>query len=121
MNGVLDKYIAVYSIVGPALAANLQTLSHCCNVASLSLFYKYYNGCCSIELASHVPSNEVHSFVTRHSIKSHSFTATVQHQFFGTFTASQTSVFWNSLPSSCFPDSYNFQFFQLSVICYLAL
>ncbi|XP_065668128.1 uncharacterized protein LOC136088359 [Hydra vulgaris] len=35
------------NIVGPALAANLQPLSHRRNVASLSLFYKYYHDHCS--------------------------------------------------------------------------
>ena len=42
--------------VGPSLAASLETLAaHCQNVASLSLFYMYYFGCCSSELAQLVP------------------------------------------------------------------
>ncbi|XP_065639671.1 uncharacterized protein LOC136072394 [Hydra vulgaris] len=37
----LDKVQkGIVNIVGPALAANLQPLSHCHDVASLSLFYK---------------------------------------------------------------------------------
>ena len=37
--------------VGPTLAASLKPLAHCRNVASLSLFYRYYFGRCSSELA----------------------------------------------------------------------
>ena len=40
---------------GPSLAASLEPLAHCQNVASLSLFYRYYFGRCSSELAQLVP------------------------------------------------------------------
>ena len=36
---------------GPSLASYLEPLAHCWNVASLSLFYRYYFGRCSSELA----------------------------------------------------------------------
>ena len=42
-------------IVGPSLAASLEPLAHRRNVASLSLFYRYYFGRCSSELAQLVP------------------------------------------------------------------
>ena len=41
--------------VGPSLATSLEPLAHCQNVASLSLFYRYYFGRCSSELAQLVP------------------------------------------------------------------
>ena len=41
--------------VGPSLAASLELLAHRRNVASLSLFYRYYFGRCSSELARLVP------------------------------------------------------------------
>ena len=41
--------------VGPSLAASLEPLAHHQNVASLSLFYRYYSGRCSSELAQLVP------------------------------------------------------------------
>ena len=41
--------------VGPSLAASLEPLAHGRNVASLSLFYMYYFGRCSDELAELVP------------------------------------------------------------------
>ena len=40
---------------GPSLAASLEPLTHCRNVASLSLFYRYFFGRCSSELAQLVP------------------------------------------------------------------
>ena len=40
---------------GPSLAASAEPLAHCRNVASLSLFYRYYFGRCSYELAQLVP------------------------------------------------------------------
>ena len=36
--------------VDPSFAASLEPLAHCRNVASLSLFYRYYFGRCSAEL-----------------------------------------------------------------------
>ena len=42
-------------IVGPSLAASLEPLAHCRNMASLSLFYRYYFGRCSSELIQLVP------------------------------------------------------------------
>ena len=41
--------------VGPSLATSLEPLAHRRNVASLHLFYKYYFGWCSFELAELVP------------------------------------------------------------------
>ena len=41
--------------VGPSLAASLEPLAHRQNVASLSLFYRYYFGRCSSKLAELVP------------------------------------------------------------------
>ena len=41
--------------VGTSLADSLEPLFHCRNVASLSLFYRYYFGRCSSELAQLVP------------------------------------------------------------------
>ena len=42
-------------IVDPSLADSLEPLAHHRNVASLSLFYRYYFGRCSSELAQLVP------------------------------------------------------------------
>ena len=53
---LLDKLQKrICRIVGPSLAASLEPLAHRRNVASLSLFYRYYFGRCSSELAELVP------------------------------------------------------------------
>ena len=53
---LLDKLQKrICRIVGPSLAAFLEPLDHRRNVASLSLFYRYYFGRCSSELAQLVP------------------------------------------------------------------
>ena len=51
----LEKQKQIWRIVGPSLAASLEPLPHCRNMASLSLFYRYYFGRCSSELAQLVP------------------------------------------------------------------
>ena len=53
---LLDKLQKrICRIVGPSLSASLEPLGHCQSVASLSLFYSYYFGRCSSELAQLVP------------------------------------------------------------------
>ena len=53
---LLDKLQKrICKIVGPSLAASLEPLAHHQNVVSLSLFYRYYFGRCSSELAQLVP------------------------------------------------------------------
>ncbi|XP_065654682.1 uncharacterized protein LOC136081303 [Hydra vulgaris] len=121
---LLDKVQKrIANIVGTALAANLHPSSYRCNVASLPYFYKYYNGHCPKELASLVPSTKIHFRVTRHSIKPHLFSVTVpissKNAYSSTFFP-RTLALWNSLPSFCFPDSFNLQSFKSSINRYLA-
>ena len=53
---LLDKLQKqICSTVGPSLAASLEPLAHCRNVARLSIFYRSYFGRCSSELAQLVP------------------------------------------------------------------
>ena len=53
---LLDKLQKrICRIVSPSLAASLEPLTHRRNVASLSLFYRYYFGTCPSELAQLVP------------------------------------------------------------------
>ena len=49
---LLDKLQKrIWRTVGPSLTASLEPLAHRRNVARLSLFYRYYFGRCSSELA----------------------------------------------------------------------
>ena len=53
---LLDKLQKrIYRTLGLSLAASLDPLAHRRNVTSLSLFYRYYFGRCSSELAQLVP------------------------------------------------------------------
>ena len=112
----------VSNIIGPKFAANLQSLHHRRNVASLCLFYRYYNGMCSSELFDLVPPNKVFNRCTRLATNSHPFTVEVpscQKKFYAASFFPRTSVMWNALPLSCFPDSYNLNRFKSRVNRYL--
>ena len=61
---------------GPFLAASLEPLAHHENVASLILFYKYYFGRCSSELAEMVPPPFSRGSSTRYSDSLHYFSVT---------------------------------------------
>ena len=53
---LLDKLQKrIYRTVGPSLAASLEPLAHHRNLASLSLFYRYYFGRYPSELAQLIP------------------------------------------------------------------
>ena len=52
---ITSQKLSICRIVGPSLAASLEPLAHRRNVASLSLFYRYYFGRCSSEMAQLVP------------------------------------------------------------------
>ena len=59
--------------VGLSLAASLKPLAHRQNVASLSLFYRYYFGRCSSELAQLVPLPYSQGRSTRYTDRLHDF------------------------------------------------
>ena len=63
--------------VGPSLVASLEPLAHCRNVASLTLFYRYYFGRCSSELAQLVPLPFSRGRSTRYSDRLHGFSVTI--------------------------------------------
>ena len=76
--GLLDKLQKwICRIVGPSLADSLEPLADHRNVASLSLFYRYYFGRCSSELAQLVPLPFSQGRSTRYSDRLHGFSATI--------------------------------------------
>ena len=58
-------------------AASLEPLAHRRNVASLSLFYRYYFGRCSSELAQLVPLPFSRGRSTRYFDRLHDFSVTI--------------------------------------------
>ena len=63
--------------IGPSLTASVEALAHHRNVASFSLFYKYYFGRCSSELAQLVPLPFSRGRSTRYSDRLHDFSVTI--------------------------------------------
>ena len=99
----LQKQIC--KIVGPSLAASLEPLAHRRNVASLSLFYRYYFGRCSSELAQLVPLPFSRGRSTRYSDRLHDFSVTLPRCYKDVYVNSffpRTVKLWNSLPLECF-------------------
>ena len=75
---LLDKLQKqIYRTVGPSLAASLEHLPHHWNVASLSLFYRYYFDRCSSELAQLVPLPYSRGRSTRYCDSLHDFSVTI--------------------------------------------
>ena len=75
---LLDKLQKlICRIVVPSLAASLEPLAHRRNVASLSLFYRYYFGRCSSELAQLVPLPFFRGRPTRYSERLPDFSVTI--------------------------------------------
>ena len=72
----LQKHM-ICRTVALSLAASLEPLAHCQNVASLSLFYRYYFGRCSSELAQLVPLPYSWGRPTCYSERSDDFSVTI--------------------------------------------
>ena len=113
---LLDKLQKrICGTVGPSLAASLEPLAHRRNVASLSVFYRYYFGRCSSELAQLVPLHFSRGRSTRYSDRLHDFYVTIQRYYKDFYVNSffpRTARLWYSLPIECFPLNYNLNGFK---------
>ena len=108
--------------VGPSLAASLETLAHHWNGASLRLFYRYYFGRWSSELAQFVPLPYSWGRSTRYSDRLHGFFVTIPRCYKDVYVNSFfpcTARLWNSLPIECFPLSYDLNGFKSRINRYL--
>ena len=101
--------------VGPSLAASLEPLAHRRNVASLSLFYRYYFGRCSSELAKLVPISYSRGSSTRYSDRLHGFSVTIPRCYKDVCVNSFFPRLWNSLPIECFPLTYDISGFKSKI------
>ena len=113
---LLDKLQkGICRIVGPSLAASLETLAHRRNVANLSLFYRYYFGRFSSELAQLVPLSFSQGRSTCYSDRLHDFSATIPRCYKDVYVNSffpRTTELWNSLPIECFSLTYDLSGFK---------
>ena len=95
---------------GPLLAASLEPLTHRQNVASLSLFYRYYFGRCCSEMAQLVPLPFFWVRSTHHSDRLHDFSVTIPRcskDVNVNTLIPHTARLWNSLPLKYFPVTYD--------------
>ena len=99
---LLDKLQRrIYRTVGPSLAASLEPLAHCQNVARLSLFYRYYFGRCSCELAELVSLPYSRERFTLYSDRLHDCSVTIPRCYKDVYSNSLflcKARIWNSLP-----------------------
>ena len=104
--------------VGPSLAASLEPSAHCRNVASLSLFCRYYFGRCSSELAQLVPLPFSQVRSTCYSDRLHDFSVTIPVCYKDVYVKSflpRKARLSNSLPIDCFPLTYNLNGFKSKI------
>ena len=97
----------------------LKPLAHHRNVASLSLFYSYYFGRCSSELAELVPLPHSCGSFTSYSNRLHDFSVTFPPRCYKDFYVNsffpRTARLWNCLPAECFPLTYDINGFNSRV------
>ena len=105
----------IWRTVGPSLAASLEPFGHCRNVASLTLFYRYYFGRCSSELSQLVSLPFSRGRSTHYSDRLHNFFVIIPRCYKDVYVGSffpHTTRLWNSLPVECFPLTYNLNGFK---------
>ena len=104
------------------LAASLEPLAHRRNVVSLSLFYRYYFGRCSSELAQLVPLPFSRGRSTRYSDRLHDYSVTIPSCYKDVYVNSffpRTARLWDSLPIECFLLTYDLSAFKSRIIRHL--
>ena len=120
---LLDKlHKRICRAVGPSLAASLEPLAHRQNVASLSLFYRYYFGRCPSELADLVPLPYSQGRSTCHFDRLHDFSVTIPKCYKDVYVNSsfpRTAKLWSSLPIECFPLTFDLSSFKYRINRYL--
>ena len=106
--GIIRQATKKICRTGPSLAASLEPLAHHRDVASLSLFYRYYFERCSSELAQLVPLSFSRERSTRYSDRWHNFSVIIRRCYKDVYVNSffpRTARLWNSLHIECFPLS----------------
>ena len=106
--GKLQKRI--YRTVGPSLAAYLEPLAHCRNVANLILFYRYCFGRCSSELAQLFQLLFSRGRSTCYTDRLYDFSVTIPRCYKDVYVNSFFPIMarlWNSLSIECFPLTYD--------------
>ena len=101
--------------VSPSLVASLEPLAHRRNEASLSLFFRYYFGRCSSELAQLAPLPFSRGRPTCYFDILHDFSVTIlrcHKDIYVNSSFPRTARLWNSLPIEYFPLTYELSGFK---------
>ena len=104
--------------VSLSFAASLEPLAHRRNMASLSLFYRYYFGRCSSELAQLVALHYSRERSTCYSDRLHDFSVTFPRCYKYVYVNSffpRTARLWNSLPIECFLWTFDLSGFKFRI------
>ena len=113
---------AIRLISDSSLTSTLDPLSLRRKVASLSLFYRYYFGHCSDELAACIPPPMTRPHSTHQATLAHNYCVELSNARINRFSDGffpSTSHLWNSLPSAVFPASFNLPSFKRQVYHHL--
>ena len=109
--GIVDKLQKwTCWIVGPLLAASLEPLDHCQNVATLGLFSRYGFVRCSSKLAQLVVLCYSRGGFSGYSDSLHYFSVMIPRCYKDVYVKNFfpcTSSLWNSFPIECFPLIYD--------------
>ena len=111
-------------IGNPTLTNSLDSLAHRRTISALSLYYRYYQGVCSVEIKSIIPPKAVFTRNTPFSNAQHHFAVKLDKnraRAIANSFISMTSRDWNSLPATVFPATYNLQVFKTRILRYLQL
>ena len=87
-------------------------------ISTLSLYYRYYHGVCSVELKSIISPKALFTRNTRFSNAQHPFAVKLDKNRTSAFANSfipMTSRDWDSLPATVFPATCNLQLFKTRI------
>ena len=115
---------AVRLVGNESLTGSLHSLEHRRKVGDLTLYYRFFHGNCSAELAALIPPRNHHVRSTRQSEAAHPFAVqldTSRTTIFKNSFSCRVSELWNSLPSCVFPQQYNLQLFKKTINRHLLL
>ena len=117
---VLDRIQnkAIRLINDPKLTNSLAPLAHRRAVSSLALFYRYYHGRCSEELAAAVPKPKFFSRSTRSASSNNPYSVSIPRcrtEVYKSAFFPRTAALWNAIPLQCFPLQYNLQHFKVQI------
>ena len=117
---ILNKVQArICNLIGDNLYLKLHPLSHSREVASLSLFYPYFHGHCSIIPKRYSLKNSSIQNLCSHR---NQWAVYLPHRNTTTYSDSfihRTASMWNSIPNFCFPSVYNLDMSKKNIHKYL--